>query len=110
MAINKHEIVEKNVGVLMVMICVAISFATLVEIVPLFFQKELNEPLPGMKPLTALQLEGRDVYIREGCHVCHTQMIRPLRAETERMAIIRWLVNQFGITHSCGVLNVLAQI
>ena len=84
MAINKHEIVEKNVGVLMVMICIAISFATLVEIVPLFFQKELNEPLPGMKPLTALQLEGRDVYIREGCHVCHTQMIRPLRAETER--------------------------
>ena len=84
MAINKHEIVEKNVGVLMVMICIAISFATLVEIVPLFFQKDLNEPLPGMKPLTALQLEGRDVYIREGCHVCHTQMIRPLRAETER--------------------------
>jgi cytochrome c oxidase cbb3-type subunit 2 len=84
MAINKHEIVEKNVGVLMVMICIAISFATLVEIVPLFFQKDLNEPVPGMKPLTALQLEGRDVYIREGCHVCHTQMIRPLRAETER--------------------------
>ena len=84
MAINKHEIVEKNVGVLMVMICVAISFATLVEIVPLFFQKDLNEPVPGMKPLTALQLEGRDIYIREGCHVCHTQMIRPLRAETER--------------------------
>ena len=84
MAINKHEIVEKNVGVLMVMICVAISFATLVEIVPLFFQKDLNEPLPGMKPLTALQLEGRDIYIREGCHVCHTQMIRLLRAETER--------------------------
>ncbi|TQD00085.1 cytochrome-c oxidase, cbb3-type subunit II [Moraxellaceae bacterium AER2_44_116] len=84
MAINKHEIVEKNVGVLMVMICIAISFATLVEIVPLFFQKDLNEPVPGMKPLTALQLEGRDIYIREGCHVCHTQMIRPLRAETER--------------------------
>lgn len=81
---NTHELVEKNVGWLMVMICVAISFATLVEIVPLFFQKELNEPVPGMKPLTALQLEGRDVYIREGCHVCHTQMIRPLRAETER--------------------------
>lgn len=82
--VNKHDLVEKNVGFLMVMICVAISFATLVEIVPLFFQKELNEPVPGMKPLTALQLEGRDVYIREGCHVCHTQMIRPLRAETER--------------------------
>ncbi len=82
--VNKHDLVEKNVGFLMVMICVAISFATLVEIVPLFFQKELNEPVPGMKPLTALQLEGRDVYIREGCHVCHTQMVRPLRAETER--------------------------
>ena len=81
---NTHELVEKNVGLLMVMICVAISFATLVEIVPLFFQKDLNEPVPGMKPLTALQLEGRDIYIREGCHVCHTQMIRPLRAETER--------------------------
>jgi len=81
---NVHEAVEKNVGLLIVLICVAISFATLVEIVPLFFQKELNEPLPTMKPLTGLQMEGRDVYIREGCHVCHSQMIRPLRAETER--------------------------
>ncbi|PTQ88504.1 cytochrome-c oxidase, cbb3-type subunit II [Agitococcus lubricus] len=81
---NNHEIVEKNLGVLVIMICVAISFATLVEIVPLFFQKEVNEPVPGMKPLTALQLEGRDIYIREGCNVCHSQMVRPLRAETER--------------------------
>ena len=81
---NVHEAVEKNVGLLIVLICVAISFATLVEIVPLFFQKELNEPLPTMKPLTGLQMEGRDVYIREGCHVCHSQMIRPFRAETER--------------------------
>ena len=81
---NVHDLVEKNVGALIVLICVAISFATLVEIVPLFFQKEVNEPLPNMKPLTALQMEGRDVYIREGCHVCHSQMIRPLRAETER--------------------------
>jgi cytochrome c oxidase cbb3-type subunit 2 len=69
---------------LIVLICVSISFATLVEIVPLFFQKELREPLPNMKPWTALEFEGRDIYIREGCHVCHTQMIRPLRAETER--------------------------
>ena len=81
---NVHDLVEKNVGALIVLICVAISFATLVEIVPLFFQKDVNEPLPNMKPLTALQMEGRDVYIREGCHVCHSQMIRPLRAETER--------------------------
>lgn len=81
---NGHEIVEKNVGLLMVLIVVAISFATLVEIVPLFFQDDLNKPVEGMKPLTALQMEGRDIYIREGCHVCHTQMVRPLRAETQR--------------------------
>ncbi|HEX5361020.1 MAG TPA: cytochrome-c oxidase, cbb3-type subunit II [Fluviicoccus sp.] len=84
MAGKSHELVEKNLGLLIVLICVSISFATLVEIVPLFFQKELREPLPNMKPWTALEFEGRDVYIREGCHVCHTQMIRPLRAETER--------------------------
>ncbi|RZU47206.1 cytochrome c oxidase cbb3-type subunit 2 [Fluviicoccus keumensis] len=84
MAGKSHELVEKNLGLLIVLICVSISFATLVEIVPLFFQKELREPLPNMKPWTALQFEGRDIYIREGCHVCHTQMIRPLRAETER--------------------------
>jgi len=55
-----------------------------VEIVPLFFQKQTTEPVAGLKPMTALQLEGRDIYIREGCNVCHSQMIRPLRAETER--------------------------
>ncbi len=80
----KHEVVEKNIGLMIVLILVAISFGGLVEIVPLFFQSETNEPLPGIKPLPALALEGRDVYIREGCHVCHTQMIRPLRTETER--------------------------
>lgn len=79
-----HEIVEKNVGVLIVLIFVAISFAGLTEIVPLFFLKETTQPVVGLKPLTALQMEGRDIYIREGCHVCHTQMVRPLRAETER--------------------------
>ena len=84
MAGKSHELVEKNLGALIVLICISISFATLVEIVPLFFQKELREPLPNMKPWTALEFEGRDIYIREGCHVCHTQMIRPLRAETER--------------------------
>lgn len=84
MAGTPHEVVEKNTGLFMILIVVAISFATLVEIVPLMFQKDLNTPIPGMKPWTALEFEGRDVYIREGCHVCHTQMVRPLRAETER--------------------------
>lgn len=80
----KHETVEKNIGLMMVLIVVAISFGGLVEIVPLFFQKQTREAVAGLQPLNALQLEGRDVYIREGCSTCHTQMIRPLRAETER--------------------------
>ncbi len=79
-----HEVVEKNLGLMIVLVLVAISFGALVEIVPLFFSKEVNKPVDGLKPLTALQLEGRDIYIREGCNVCHTQMIRPFRAETER--------------------------
>ena len=79
-----HEIIEKNTGLLLILIVISISFATLVEIVPLIFTKEVNHPLPNMKPWTALELEGRDIYIREGCHVCHTQMVRPLRAEVER--------------------------
>jgi cytochrome c oxidase cbb3-type subunit 2 len=79
-----HERIEKNIGLMIVLIIVAISFGTLVEIVPLFFSKSTTTPIEGLKPLTALQLEGRDIYIREGCNVCHSQMIRPLRAETER--------------------------
>jgi cbb3-type cytochrome c oxidase subunit II len=80
----RHETVEKNIGLMIVLIVVAISFGGLVEIVPLFYQKEVTEPVAGLQPLPALALEGRDIYIREGCNVCHTQMIRPLRAETER--------------------------
>ncbi len=80
----QHEKIEKNIGLMIVLIIVAISFGGLVQIVPLFFQKQTTEPVAGLKPLTALQLEGRDIYIREGCNVCHSQMIRPLRAETER--------------------------
>jgi cytochrome c oxidase cbb3-type subunit II len=80
----QHEKIEKNIGLMIVLIIVAISFGGLVQIVPLFFQKQTTEPLAGLKPLTGLQLEGRDIYIREGCNVCHSQMIRPLRAETER--------------------------
>ncbi len=80
----KHESIEKNLFLMIILIVVVISFGGLTEIVPLFFEKSTTTPIKGLKPLTALQLEGRDVYISEGCHVCHTQMIRPLRAETER--------------------------
>ena len=80
----KHETVEKNVGLMIILVIVAISFGTLVELVPLFFSKQMSEPVAGLKPLPALELEGRDIYIREGCNTCHSQMIRPFRAETER--------------------------
>lgn len=80
----KHEIVEKNIGLMAVLVIVAISFGGLTQIVPLFWQAETTEPIEGLKPLPAVALEGRDIYIREGCHVCHTQMVRPFRAETER--------------------------
>jgi cytochrome c oxidase cbb3-type subunit 2 len=79
-----HEVVEKNIGLMAVFILLVISVGGLVEIVPLFFLKSTTEPVEGLKPYTALQLEGRDVYIREGCYLCHSQMIRPFRAETER--------------------------
>ena len=79
-----HDIIEKNLGIMIPLIVLAISFGFLVEAVPLFFHKDMQTPIEGLQPHTALELEGRDVYIREGCHVCHTQMIRPFRAETER--------------------------
>lgn len=81
---NAHERVEKNVGLMIVLTLIAVSFGGLAEIVPLFWQKATTEPLETLRPYTALEMEGRDIYIREGCHVCHTQMVRPLRAETER--------------------------
>ena len=81
---KNHDIVEKNIGLMLVLVVVAISFGGLVQIVPQFFLKETTTPIEGLKPLTAVQLEGRDIYIREGCTVCHTQMVRPLRAEVER--------------------------
>lgn len=81
---KNHDIVEKNVGLLVLLTVFAISFGALVEIVPQFYLKETTEPVEGLKPLKAVELEGRDIYIREGCHVCHTQMVRPLRAEVER--------------------------
>ena len=79
-----HETVEKKVSWLGVWIVVVIAIGGLVEIVPLYLSNEVTTPAPGVKPYAALQLEGRDIYIREGCYNCHSQMIRPLRAETLR--------------------------
>jgi cytochrome c oxidase cbb3-type subunit 2 len=81
---SKHEVVEKKVSWLGVWIAAVISVGGLVEIVPLYLSNEVTTPAPGVKPYEALALEGRDIYIREGCYNCHSQMIRPLRAETER--------------------------
>ena len=80
----KHEIIEKNIGLMALLMVIAVSIGGLTQIVPLFFQDVTNEPVEGLKPYNALQLEGRDIYIREGCVGCHSQMIRPFRAETER--------------------------
>ncbi len=79
-----HEVVEKNIGLMMVLILVVALAGGAVEWFPLFFLKETTEPVEGVERYDALALEGRDVYIREGCYNCHSQMIRPFRAETER--------------------------
>lgn len=79
-----HEVVEKNVGLLAILVILVISVGGLVEIVPLFFLTETTAPAPGVNKYSALHLEGRDVYVREGCYNCHSQMVRPFRAETER--------------------------
>ena len=79
-----HEIIETRAGLLGVLIALVISVGGLVEIVPLYFSSQVTTPAPGVMPYTALQLEGRDIFIREGCYNCHSQMVRPLRAETER--------------------------
>ena len=81
---NPHEKVEKNVGLMAVLIAVAVSFGGLAEIVPLMFQAEAIKPLEGVEPYPALELAGRDIYVREGCYNCHSQMVRTLRFETER--------------------------
>lgn len=80
----KHDLVEKNIALMGILIALVISFGGLAEIVPLMMSRTATEPVEGMLPYTATQLEGRDIYIREGCYNCHSQMIRPFRAETER--------------------------
>lgn len=79
-----HETIEKNITWLIVLTVLAVSVGGLVEIVPLFFQKSTTEPVKGVEPYAPLQLAGRDIYLREGCYNCHSQMVRPFRAETER--------------------------
>jgi cytochrome c oxidase cbb3-type subunit 2 len=81
---SAHDKVEKNIGLMIILIIAVISVGGLVQIVPLFFQDSLTEPVAGLKPYSALRLEGRDIYVREGCYLCHSQMIRPFRSETER--------------------------
>jgi cytochrome c oxidase cbb3-type subunit 2 len=81
---SAHDKVEKNIGLMIILVIGVISIGGLVQIVPLFFQDSLTEPVAGLKPYSALRLEGRDIYVREGCYLCHSQMIRPFRAETER--------------------------
>jgi cytochrome c oxidase cbb3-type subunit II len=81
---NAHEKVEKNIGLMAILIAVVVSFGGLAEIIPLMYQAEAIKPLPGVKPYPALELAGRDVYVREGCYNCHSQMVRTLRFESER--------------------------
>jgi len=82
--VTGHEKIETSNFLMIVLILVAVAIGGLVEIVPLFFQRSTTEPVEGLKPYTALQLAGRDIYIREGCYNCHSQMVRPFRSETLR--------------------------
>ena len=79
-----HDLIERKTGLLILLVVLTVAVGGLVEIVPLFFQRSTTEPVAGLKPYAPLQLAGRDVYVREGCYNCHSQMIRPFRAETER--------------------------
>lgn len=80
----RHEKIEKSVNLMMVLIVIAVSIGGIVEIVPLMFSADVTEPAENIKPYSPLRLAGRDVYVREGCYNCHSQMIRPFRSETER--------------------------
>ena len=79
-----HDKIETNIGLMIILIIITVSIGGLVQIVPLFFQHSLTEAVAGLEPYSPLRLTGRDIYVREGCYLCHSQMIRPFRAETER--------------------------
>ena len=95
-----HDNIERSLPLMVIMIVIALSWGGMVEIVPLFFHEDTTEAVDGLEPYTALQLEGRDIYIREGCHVCHTQMVRPFRAETERYGPYS-VSGESGYEHPC---------
>jgi cytochrome c oxidase cbb3-type subunit II len=79
-----HDLIERKSALLIVLVILVVSVGGMVEIVPLFFQRSTTQPVPGLKPYAPLALAGRDIYVREGCYNCHSQMIRPFRSETER--------------------------
>ena len=93
-----HEKIETSNFLMIVLILITLAVGGIVEIVPLFFQKSTTQPVPGLKPYTALQLAGRDVYIREGCYNCHSQMVRPFRSETLRYGAFS-LAGEFVYDH-----------
>jgi len=79
-----HEKIEQNIGLMIILVVLAVSVGGLVQITPLFFMQSTTQPVEGVKPYDPLRLSGRDIYVREGCYLCHSQMVRPFRAETER--------------------------
>lgn len=84
MSVGKHDLIESNLALLVVLILLVVSVGGIITIMPLYWQNDLLKPVAGLKPYPPLELSGRDIYIREGCNNCHSQMIRPFRAETER--------------------------
>src|SRR3982751_2240644 len=97
-----HRKIENNGMAMAILTAIVVSIGGLVEIVPLFFIKDTVPDLEGVKPYTALALEGRDIYIREGCVGCHSQMIRPFRTETERYGHYSWPAETFGVHRFLG--------
>jgi len=106
----KHEQIEKSVGLLIVLTLLTVIWGGLLEIVPLFFQKSTTTPVEGTKPYDAVRLVGRDIYVREGCFLCHSQMIRPFRAETERYGHYSVAGEYVSIIRSSGAPSVPVRI
>jgi hypothetical protein len=102
----KHEQIEKSVGLLIVLTLLVVSVGGLLEIVPLFFQKSTTTPVEGVKPYSAVQVAGRDVYVREGCYLCHSQMIRPSAVRPSVTVTTPWPVSTSMTIRSSGVPSV----
>jgi cbb3-type cytochrome c oxidase subunit II len=105
-----QELVERKVGLLIVLTFLTVLVGGAIEIIPLFWQQSTTTPIEGLKPYDAVRLVGRDIYLREGCYNCHSQMIRPFRAETERYGHYRLRVSRLTITPSSGVRSAPVQI